>query len=495
MPEPRAAETIAGPDGADAATAALAAVFAASPSSHAVFDDAGRCVAASPVFSRRAAGAADTAGHLSTGFLAAADVRTVSIAGRAYTLVTLRDEDGRPAEGPAAPIPARAPAAVASAAAPAADSLESVLRALLDAIPSSINLKDRSLRYLFMNRGQAQLWGLDPAAAIGRTAAELRGEHAARSLEHERRVLETGEAIPFFDDNLAGADGVVRDWLVAKLPIKNPRTGETEGVATFALDVSDRKRLEAALIATKRAAETASQAKTMFLAQVSHELRTPLNAIIGFTEMMTQEIFGPLGAPQYHGYAGDVLKAARHLLSIITDMLDVTRLDASALALDLAPVSPGEIVGEAGRMMAPAASSKRIQLRQFVEPALPALNADARRLRQALINLIANAVKFTREGGTVGFGARRVEGGIELYVEDNGIGMTPEDITVALTVFGRAKDGYAKAQEGTGIGLPLAKALIERHGGRFTIESARGKGTKIKAQFPAECLAKEGNAA
>jgi signal transduction histidine kinase len=287
----------------------------------------------------------------------------------------------------------------------------------------------------------------------------------------------------------------VRDWLVTKLPIRNPHTGETEGVATFALDVSDRKRLEAALIATKRAAEAASQAKTMFLAQVSHELRTPLNAIIGFTEMMTQEIFGPLGAPQYHGYAGDVLKAARHLLGIITDMLDVARLDAGALALDLAPVAPGEIVAEAGRMMAPAASSKRIQLRQFVEPALPALNADARRLRQALINLIANAVKFTPEGGTVGFGARRAEGGIELYVEDSGIGMTPEDIEVALTVFGRAKEGYAKAQEGTGIGLPLAKALIERHGGRFTIESAPGKGTRIKAQFPAECLATQGGAA
>jgi len=224
-------------------------------------------------------------------------------------------------------------------------------------------------------------------------------------------------------------------------------------------------------------------------------LRTPLNAIIGFTEMMTQEIFGPLGAPQYYGYAGDVLKAARHLLSLITDMLDVTRLDAGALALELAPVAPGEIVGEAGRMMAPAAASKRIQLRQFVEPSLPALKADARRLRQALINLIANAVKFTPDGGTVGFGAHRSEGGIEIYVEDSGIGMAPEDIEVALTVFGRAKDGYARAQEGTGLGLPLAKALIERHGGRFAIESVRGKGTKIRVVFPAECIARDGSAA
>jgi signal transduction histidine kinase len=306
-------------------------------------------------------------------------------------------------------------------------------------------------------------------------------------------VLDTGEPVPFFDENHTGADGVLRDWLVTKLPLRNA-AGAVTGVATFALDISDRKRLESALLATKKAAEGASQAKTLFLAQVSHELRTPLNAIIGFTEMMTQEIFGPLGAPQYHGYAGDVLKAARHLLSIITDMLDVTRLDAGALALELSPVAPGEIVGEAARMVAPAAASKRIVLRQYVEPALPKLNADARRLRQALINLIANAVKFTPESGTIGFGARRAEGGIELYVEDSGIGMTRDEIEIALMVFGRVREGYAKAQEGTGLGLPLAKALLERQGGRFTIESEQGKGTRIRALFPAECLVKEDEA-
>ena len=135
--------------------------------------------------------------------------------------------------------------------------------------------------------------------------------------------------------------------------------------------------------------------------------------------------------------------------------------------------------------------AQRIQLRQFVEVGLPKLNADARRLRQALINLIANAVKFTRDGGTVGFGARRAESGLELYVEDSGIGMTADEIELALMVFGRVREGYAKAQEGTGLGLPLAKALIERHGGRFVIESAQGKGTKIRALFPAECLVKE----
>jgi PAS domain S-box-containing protein len=477
MPEPTASSEDSEPR-ADGAAAALAAVFAVSPFCQAVFDDAGRCVAASPGFGRRAGPAADAAGRLSADFLAGAEVRSVAVGSRAYTLVTLRD----------------APAAEPKPAPPAAGGLEPMLRALLDTLPAAINVKDRDLRYLFVNKAQADLLGVDAAAAVGRTATEIRGSQLLRSAEYERQVLDTGEAVPFFDENHTGAGGAVRDWLVTKLPLKHPTTGEVLGVATFALDISDRKRLEATLLATKKEAERASQAKTLFLAQVSHELRTPLNAIIGFTEMMTQEIFGPLGAPQYHGYAGDVLKAARHLLSIITDMLDVTRLDAGALALEMVAVSPGEIVGEAARMVAPAAAAKRIQLRQFVESGLPKLHADARRLRQVLLNLIANAVKFTREGGNVGFGARRAEGGLELYVEDSGIGMTPDEIELALMVFGRVREGYAKAQEGTGLGLPLAKALIERHGGRFVIESLQGKGTKIRALFPAECLVKEDEA-
>ena len=476
MAEPTAdtGDTDPGPGGA---AAALAAVFAVSPLAQALFDERGQCAAASPEFSRRAAAAADMVGRLSPDFLAAADVGNVTLGGRAFQLVTLT--------GPAAMPAARG----------ATLPLEPMLQAVLDAIPAAINAKDCDGHYILMNRYQAALWGVEPADALGRTVFDLRGKEAQHGVDLERRVLETGEPVPFFDENRPGADGVVRDWLVTKMPLKHPASGATVGVATFALDISDRKRLETALMETKKAAESASQAKTMFLAQVSHELRTPLNAIIGFTEMMTQEIFGPLGAAQYHGYAGDVLKAARHLLSIITDMLDVTRLDAGALALDLAPVDPGGIVAEAGRMVAPAAARKRIQMRQFVETNLPALNADARRLRQALINLIANAVKFTPEGGTVGFGARRAEGGVELYVEDSGIGMTPADIEVALMVFGRVREGYAKAQEGTGIGLPLAKALIERHGGRFAIESAPGKGTKIRALFPPQCLISESGAA
>jgi signal transduction histidine kinase len=277
------------------------------------------------------------------------------------------------------------------------------------------------------------------------------------------------------------------------MPLKHPKSGAILGVATFALDISDRKRLEATLVETKKAAEDASQAKTLFLAQVSHELRTPLNAIIGFTEMMTQEIFGPLGAPQYHGYADDVLKSARHLLGIIADMLDLAKLDAAAMALDLRSVAASEVLTDAGRMVAPLAAAKRVALRKHFEAGLPPVKADARRLRQALINLLTNAIKFTPEGGTVLFGAvRSDDGGLEIFVEDSGVGMSKEDIEVALLVFGRVQQGYAKSQEGTGIGLPLAKALIERHGGRFSIESTPGSGTKIRALFRQDRLVIEG---
>jgi len=455
--------------GPDSAAAAIAVVLAASPAAQALFDEAGRCAAASPEFSRRAAAEADATGRLSPNLLAAADVRSVMLDGRPYRLVTL----------PAAPPPERG----------TADMIEPVLRALLDAIPAAINAKNREGRYTFMNRYQSALWGIAPADAIGRTVFDIRGPEAQQGVDLERRVLETGEPVPFFDETRRGTDGTVRNWLVTKLPLKHPESGETVGVATFALDISDRKRLEATLIETRKVAEDASQAKTLFLAQVSHELRTPLNAIIGFTEMMTQEIFGPLGARQYHGYADDVLKAARHLLGVITDMLDLAKLDAAAMALELRSIAPGEILADAGRIVAPLAAGKRVTLRKHVEPGLPLLKADARRLCQALINLLTNAIKFTPDGGTVLFGAvRGAEGGMEIFVEDSGVGMSEKDIEIALLVFGRVQEGYAKAQEGTGIGLPLAKALIELHGGCFTIDSAPGSGTKIRALFPQDRL-------
>jgi PAS domain S-box-containing protein len=467
--------------GEDSATAAIAGVLAATPAAQALFDPDGRCLAASPAFTRLASAAADAQGRLSPDFLARADLRALELGGRECRLVTLPE--------------AAAPPPQASLA-----GLEAVLRGVFDTFPAVVTVKDREGRFVYVNAFHAGLYGTTPDRIVGRPAAEVLGaRYSDGPGELDRRVLEGGEAIPFFEQVFAAGEGGPRHWLTTKIPL---RDGDAvAGVTTIALDIEDRKQLEEMLLETKKAAEAASQAKTMFLAQVSHELRTPLNAIIGFTEMMTQEIFGPMGAPQYRGYAQDVLKAARHLLGIITDMLDVTRLDAGALELALAPVPPGELVTEAARMVALNASAKRVQLRHYVELGLPPLKADARRLRQALINLIANAVKFTPEGGTVSFGARRVAaapavaaGSVELYVEDNGIGMSPDEIAVALTVFGRVRGGYAKSQEGTGIGLPLAKALIERHGGRFVIDSEPGRGTKIRAIFPPACLAADGAA-
>jgi PAS domain S-box-containing protein len=469
------------------AIAAIAAVLAASPLAQALFRPDGSCAASTPAFARQAEAAADADGRIGAALLAGAGVGAVRLGDRVYQLVTLAS----------ASVPVSAAAAGASATAP-------LMRAALDSIPAAITIKDGAGRFIFTNAYQAELWGIDPGAALGLTTAELRGDQSAHGLEMERLAIDTRQATPFYEETHIDVAGAERQWLVTKVPLEDPGTAGAVALLTFAVDISDRKRLEAVLLDTKRAAETASQSKTMFLAQVSHELRTPLNAIIGFTEMMVQELFGPLGAPQYVGYAGDVLKAARHLLAIITDMLDVTRLDAGALALDLAPVAPGDIVGEAGRMVALPANTKGVVLRQYIEPGLPPLLADARRLRQALINLIANAVKFTPEGGRVSFGARRImpdagslsgpdgagdAGGVELYVEDSGIGMSADELAVALLVFGRAREGYAKTQDGTGIGLPLAKALIERHGGRFVIDSVPDRGTKIRAVFPRACLA------
>ncbi len=468
----RARDSAGGSDGAAADArdplAAVAAFLAASPAAQALFAHDGRCIAATPAFTRRmaasqAAAKAEGDGTLREDALADADVRSLTIGIRTLRLVTL--------------------------AAPAAAPVDAVLRTLLDSVPAMISAKDLSSRYLFMNAFQARLYGTTPEAARGRTAGELLGaQYGSYTAALDRRVIETGRAILPIEEEYEGADGVKRNWLTLKVPLQDAG-GRHFGVGTVALEITDRKRLEHSLLETKKSAEAASQAKTLFLAQMSHELRTPLNAVIGFTEMMTSEIFGPLGAAQYKGYAQDVLKAARHLLGIITDMLDLTRLDAGALALDLVPVALGDIVVEVARMMGLPASTKRVALRLYVEPSLPRLNADSRRLRQSLINLVGNAIKFTPEGGSVTFGARRSGDGLELFVEDSGVGMSSDEVETAMTVFGRAGTGYAKSQDGAGIGLPLAKALVERHGGDFIIDSAPGRGTKVRAVFPALCLA------
>jgi len=231
-------------------------------------------------------------------------------------------------------------------------------------------------------------------------------------------------------------------------------------------------------------AAAASQAKSQFLATMGHELRTPLNAIIGFAELQVREIYGPLGDERYKEYSAEIFNSGSHLLELINDILDFTNLDGGRLELAEEPVDLADMAAKLARQMAPQAEAAKVGLEFECPDDAPLLQADPLRLRQILANLLSNAVKFTPAGGRVRLAVAHGPDGVAIAVTDTGIGMAREDIPTALERFGQIDSRLSRKYEGTGLGLPLAKSLTERHGGALAIESAVGAGTTVTVTLP-----------
>lgn len=249
------------------------------------------------------------------------------------------------------------------------------------------------------------------------------------------------------------------------------------------VDVTEQYQREKELSEAKAAAEAANVAKSKFLASMSHELRTPLNAIIGFSDMIRSRVFGPVSPPRYQDYIDDIHKSGTHLLSLINDVLDMAKIEAQRFELRRSHVLLSELSDSALLLVRPQAIAKGVGLSLDIPPNL-ALFVDGRAMRQVLTNFLANAVKFTNEGGFVRLFANRLpNGGLALGVEDTGAGMNDEGITIALEPFGQVAMDIASDRIGTGLGLPIAKALIEYHGASFHITSTLGVGTKVWGEF------------
>lgn len=251
-------------------------------------------------------------------------------------------------------------------------------------------------------------------------------------------------------------------------------------------DISERKRAEESLQAALVNAEHANQAKSEFLAHMSHELRTPLNSVIGFSQMMMAETFGPLGHANYLDYSGDIHSSAVHLLNVISDILDISKIEAGEMKIADTDFNIGSVVQESTKMVSDRANRSGIILGMEIDRNLPSLCGDKLRIKQIILNLLTNAIKFTPRSGRVSVRIFTNGGGIVLQVADTGAGIPADQLSNILRPFEQVRDSSRHAHEGTGLGLYLTNNLIQLHGGVLKIESEVGKGTTATVSFPPE---------
>ena len=493
------------------------------------------------------------------------------------------------------------------------------LRALCDAMPVTVSIKDRDLRFVYANEAQAKFLGTEPGNVLGRRLDILLGP-GRDGPRLDEDVLRTGLPLKHVAERLASADGTISDWFITKVPLHDSR-GRIVGIGTISVDITERnvlvrardaaerraaetqaelasaidglsdglllldkdkrlvasnsamrdiypglmgmlvpgtpiqelaranlrhglfpeaagreeewvkermaefcdrpvshevelsdgrwlllhntptasgghcalrvditeqKRIELDLQQAKDAAERANDAKSAFLANMSHELRTPLNAVIGFAEIIEREMFGTVGNARYVSYAGDIRHAGQHLLSIINDVLDLSKVEAGHFTLNEAICDVQQLIGEAVRVTTGVRGEAGPALQRDIMPGLPLLRGDERALVQVLINLLSNAIKFTPRDGWVLITARRaLDDGMLIEVQDTGVGIASEHIETALSAFGQVEGPLQRRHSGTGLGLPLARALVELHQGRLTLRSALGQGTTVTIHLPA----------
>lgn len=268
-------------------------------------------------------------------------------------------------------------------------------------------------------------------------------------------------------------------------PLKN--YGDKQSRLVVMTDVTDHLMTEERLLEAKNLAESASHTKSSILANMSHELRTPLNAIIGFSDIMVHDVFGALGNDRYSEYANDIHASGLHLLDLVNDILDVSAIEVGKVELQNENVDIGSIVESAVRLIHSRAFQGKVTLNVHLDGDLPLFYGDQRRLKQILLNLLSNAVKFTPEKGAVTVSTKTDEtGAILIIIEDTGAGMSKKELSISMEPFGQADSGLNRKHEGTGLGLPLTKGLIELHNGVMDIQSHKGKGTTVSVKFPSE---------
>ncbi len=382
-----------------------------------------------------------------------------------------------------------------------AQAAESRLRDGIESVSDAFVLFDRHGRLILSNQAFEDAFAFEPGVVrrgamkdeLNRIAAlAIKSDHpapggvaGAREVElHDGRWLQLQERFTSEGGSVVIAADITA---IKRQEAERQRAADSLRAMVDQLEASQEKLSQLARkyeIAMTRA-EAANQAKSEFLANMSHELRTPLNAINGFSEIMAGEMFGPLGDARYKGYAADILKSGQHLLSLINDILDMAKIEAGKMRLHYEKVSLHEVCDDAIRLMRGRAQEVGLTLTLEAAQNVPEIDADHRGLKQVLLNLISNAVKFTPEGGAITvLLARAGPGTVRLAVADTGIGIAPEDLARLARPFEQVEGQHSKTTQGTGLGLALTKSLIELHGGELKMESEPGRGTVVSVDLP-----------
>jgi PAS domain S-box-containing protein len=358
-------------------------------------------------------------------------------------------------------------------------------RAMINLSPDAIYVHKQGI-IAVCNEAAIELFGAESSdELIGRELLELtHPEHREAARKRRSSVVEEGTRTLVMRQKRLRLDG---SWFWAEVAAAAINwEGERGGVVVLR-DVTAQIASEDELIRSKEAAELANRAKTEFLANISHELRTPLNAIIGFSDLMQREMLGPLGNEQYASYIGDIHQSGTHLHDVINDILDLSKIEAGQMELQESSVDVLGAIERCIRVVAARAADSGLTLTTQLPESLPYVVADERKLKQIFINLMSNAVKFTGRGGTITVAARSdPQEGVSIEIADTGIGIADDDIPKVFRAFEQVDSSLSRTHEGTGLGLPLTKSLVELHGGTLTLQSQIDAGTTITVSLPAD---------